>query len=109
MILNLGSATRMIRTMAMIKRGMTTQKTMARRQFITNAMISPPISIPGALSSIRSPMEITFCILVISLVSLVTREPVENFSILANENSCTFLNTSLRRSAAKFTDAFTAK
>ena len=34
---------------------------------------------------------------------------IDNVKILANENSCTFLNTSLRRSAAKFTDAFTAK
>ena len=58
--------------------------------FITTALIiiSAPINIPGARSIILSDIATRFCTFVISFVSLVTSEPVENFSIFANENFC---------------------
>ena len=106
---NRGNAVRITHTMAISRSGMTTPRTTASLGFIMIAMIRPPISIPGARRSMRSPIAMTFCIFVISFVSLVTSEPVENFSIFAKENSCTFVNTSPRSAAAKFADALTAK
>ena len=72
-------------------------------------MISAAMSIPGARKAILKSIFIKFCIWVTSFVSLVTSEPVENLSILANEKVCTFSKTSCRRSAAKLTDAFAPK
>ena len=68
-----------------------------------------PINIPGARSIMRSPIIIRFCIWVMSLVSLVTSDPVLKRSRLAKENFCTFRNRSFRRSAPKFMAAFEAK
>ncbi len=106
---NLGNAIRITMTSATRSSGITTPRMIASLAFISTAMIRPPISMPGARSIIRSAIMITFCIFVMSLVSLVTREPVENFSILAKENFCTFVNTSFLRLAAKLTAALTAK
>ena len=95
--------------MARESSGITTSRTAASFPFIRKAMISAPTNIPGARRAIFSPMVSTFCTCWISLVRRVTREPVLNPSMLANENCWTFLNTSLRRSVVKLMDAFAAK
>ena len=51
---------------------------------------------------------IRFCTCVISLVSRVTREPVEKLSMLRKENFCTCLKQSFLRSAPKLMDALAA-
>ena len=66
-----------IRAMARLKSGMTTSMTTASLAFMMNAMIRAPTNMPGARSIRRSPIMITFWICWMSLVSLVTREPVE--------------------------------
>ena len=109
MILNLGNAVFMISISAIIRSGMITISTAASSGFMANAMISAPISIPGALSIILSAIDTVFCRFVTSFVNLVISEPVENLSMLANENFCTFSNKSCLRSAAKFTEALIAK
>ena len=100
---------RIIVPMAIASAGATIKMITAREAFIINAMITAPISIPGARSIIRSPIIITFCICVMSFVSLVTSEPALNPSILAKENCCTFRNRSPRKSLPKCIAAFTAK
>ena len=47
--------------------------------------IAAAIIIPGALRHIRKSIFTKFCSCVTSLVSLVTSDPAENLSILANE------------------------
>ena len=82
---------------------------MASSLFNPRAMIKPPTSMPGALKAIRSDMAIMFWICCRSLVSLVTREPVENSSRSAKEKPWIFLKRSLLKSAEKLTDALAAK
>ena len=50
------------------------------------AISSAPMKIPGERMHILNSIFIKFCICVISFVSLVTSDAVENLSILANEN-----------------------
>ena len=76
-LVNLGNAVRSIRAMARLKSGMTTSMTTASLAFMMNAMIRAPTNMPGARSIRRSPIMITFWICWMSLVSLVTREPVK--------------------------------
>lgn len=108
MMVNLGKAVLIMIVMAMIMTGMITRNTLASLAFMEKAMIMAPMSIPGARSIILNPIIIRFCTCVISLVSLVTREPVEKASIFAKENFCTFLKQSFRRSAPKLMDALEA-
>ena len=108
MISNRGNPTRMTHTMAMASNGTTTRKITASFALIRNAIMIAPISMPGARSIILSAIISTFCTWVISFVRRVTSEPVLNWSMLENENCCTFLNTSLLRSAAKLIDALAA-
>ena len=88
--------------------GRITRKILASPGFIATAMMMAPISMPGARSIIRSPIIIRFCTWVMSLVSRVTREPVEKLSMFWKENFCTFRKQSFRRSAPKLMDAFAA-
>ena len=86
MILNLGNAVFIMQASARIRSGIIITITSASSASVANAIIRAPINIPGALNIILSAIATRFCRLVISLVSLVTSDPVENFSILANEN-----------------------
>ncbi len=104
-----GKAVFIITIIRRIKIGITTSTTTESWAFIISAIISAPISIPGARSIMRRAMLIRFCTWVMSFVSLVTREPVLNLSRLAKENFCTLSNTSLRKSEAKLIDALAAK
>ena len=63
--------------------------TNARRPPITNDMVSAKISISGARTAIRIIIMNAICTLVISVVSRVTSDEVENRSIFSNEKSCT--------------------
>ena len=74
---NLGNAVLRISAMVSVRRGITTRMTTASLAFMINAIIRAPTNIPGALSMRRRPIMTTFCICCMSLVSLVTREPVE--------------------------------
>ncbi len=77
---------RIIAAIAAARSGEAIRIMTARDAFIINAIMTAPISIPGARSIMRSPIMITFCICVISFVSLVTSDPVLKLSILAKEN-----------------------
>ena len=82
---NLGKAVFSMRKMARVKKGITTRITSASLVFIRKAMISAPISMPGARNIILSPIMVTFCTCWMSLVSRVTRDPVLYWSIFLNE------------------------
>ena len=84
---NLGKPVLIMNDTDTIITGTATQKTIDSLGLIENAMISAPIIIPGALSSILIIMLIIVCICVTSFVSLVTSEPVENLSMFVNENA----------------------
>ena len=89
--------------------GIATARTTASDGRKAIAINKAPISMPGARKNIRRSIFTKFCICVTSFVSLVTSEPVENLSILANEKLCIFENTSRRTSVAKLTEAFAPK
>ena len=109
MISNLGNAILMISMIRATKIGITIKTTTASLAFITIAMIRAPINNPGARSIMRSAILIRFCTCVMSLVSLVTKDPVLNWSRLENENFCTLSNRSLLKSEEKLIAAFAAK
>ena len=106
--LNLGNAFFIIIIIEITSTGTTIINTIASDGLITNAIVIAPISIPGDRRHARSVCIIIFWICVISLVSLVISDPVENLSILLNENFCIFSNKSIRRSAPKFMAALAA-
>ena len=64
---------------------MLTANTVDRAGLMLTAMIRAAIIMPGARSAILRSMFTKFCTCITSFVSLVTSEPVENLSILANE------------------------
>ena len=106
---NLGIAIRIMKNIANARTGSITKSTDARLLFMENAIMIPPISIPGERTAIISPILVIFIICVISLVRRVIKEPAEKLSISLNENSCTLSNTAFLKSELKFTDAFIAK
>ena len=71
-------------------------------------MIRPPIIMPGARRAIRITIATKFCSWVTSLVTRVTREPVENRSILPNAKLWILVYRSVRISPAKAMLAFPA-
>ena len=79
-----------INTTERIIKGIVTASTTAREGRRDIAIISAPISMPGALKAMRRVIFTMFCICVTSFVSLVTSDPVENLSMFANEKRCTF-------------------
>ena len=109
MALNRGKPTRTTKSRSSARIGIATASTTARLGLSEIAMISAPMSMPGARRNMRSSMLTKFCICVTSLVRRVTSEPVWNLSMLAKENFCTLRKTSMRRSLAKLTDAFAPK
>ena len=81
--------------------GITNANISASSLLIEQAIIIPPISIPGErIAIIRSILTI-FCTCVMSFVRRVTSEPVEKLSIFLNEKFCTFSNTPCLKSALK--------
>jgi len=55
--------------------------------------------ITGERNPGRMPVEREFCMVVTSLVSLVTRDELLKWSVFAKENCCSFANSALRISA----------
>ena len=94
---------------AMTSRGMTTRNTWLRSRLISMALISAVISITGARTHIRIPMNSVICTEEMSLVRRVIRLAVEKCSMLANENRCTCSYSVWRRFAPKPMDALAAR
>ena len=90
-VINRGKAIFIRIVITTIKIGAITPIIIARLALICVAIMTAPISIPGARSIIISDIRVIFCSCVTSLVSLVTREPVWKWSRLAKEKVCTFL------------------
>ena len=106
---NLGYAVFMIRKMLTPKSGITIRRIVASSRFKDMAMIRPPTSMPGLRSAMRRVIMTIIWICCRSLVSLVTREPVEKSSRSAKEKVCTLAKRSLRRSPVKPTAERTEK
>ena len=83
---NRGKPVRTTVTMITASSGIETASTTASEGFMAMVMISAPISMPGARRHMRISMLIMFMIWVTSLVRRVTSEPVEKWSMFANEN-----------------------
>ena len=73
-----------------------------------NMHIMPPAKSINVLIKPRILIWIKFCNCVISLVTLVISEPVENLSVCSKEKDIIFLNISFLKSLPKFCDAILA-
>ena len=77
----------------------------AMRELTVRHMITENMSMSGVRTAILITIWKEFCTLVTSVVSLVTREDVENRSISAKDRSCTLKNRSCLRFFANPADA----
>ena len=73
--------------MTISSRGITTRNTLLRSRLSRMDSTSAATSITGARTSSRIPIISVICILLTSLVSRVTRDAVENFSMLEKAKS----------------------
>ena len=71
--------------------GSATRNTNASLALIENTIDVAAISITGLLPKGLMPLDMAFCIFVISLVSLVTSDEVLKWSIFINEYDCNLL------------------
>ncbi len=97
MALNNGSPFLATRRMAPPNTGMDSSSSESAGSLET-AMITPPMHISGAMAIMRMSIINTIWIWVISLVVLVIKEAVLNWSNSGSEKLCTFAKTRLRRS-----------
>ena len=82
---NLGLTFLMINPIEIIRIGIDTKKIIASCGLIATDKIHATISIIGALTKSLIPIVNEFCIIVISVVSLVIKDAVLNFSIFLKE------------------------
>ena len=76
-----------IRPMSASSRGMATRKTLESFRLMDTASTRAEMSITGARTSRRMPIIRDICSMLQSLVRRVTREAVENFSMLRKEKA----------------------
>ena len=101
-------AARMIKNNPNPTSGMSPIKMKAIKPPLMNAITAENIIISGALTTIRIIIAKAICTCETSVVILVTKEAIENLSILANENVCNFSYKSCLKLVAKPTEAFAA-
>ena len=89
--------------------GSTTRNTWLSCRLMVRAMTRAVISITGARTSIRMPIIRVICTDETSFVSRVIRDAVENRSMLAKENLCTWAYSAARTLAPKPMPALAAR
>ena len=89
--------------------GSTTRNTWLSCRLMVRAMTKAVISITGARTSIRMPIIRVICTDETSFVSRVIRDAVENRSMLAKENLCTWAYSAARTLAPKPMPALAAR
>ena len=86
-LLNMGLTCLTIRPMSTSSRGIATRKTLESLRLMDTASTRAEMSITGARTSRRMPIIRDICSMLQSLVRRVTREAVENFSMLRKEKA----------------------
>ena len=100
-VLNMGLTWRMISAISTSSSGSATRNTRESFRLMETASTRALTSITGARTSRRIPIISVICIILQSLVRRVTREAVENFSMLRKENSWIWSYWARRRLAPK--------